>query len=135
MIFIWNHGEHKLCSKKWKFLIKIFDYFLFYSSRLTLVGFGMGFFEILLKNIRKNFLKSSGFGIFIPGVRNFLVSGFLPPGFGFFLNFGIFIPGIFAKSPEFGIFIFGIGIFSRDGISRQKATSENIHPKKIKNFT
>ena len=31
----------------------------------------------------------------------FLVSGFLSPGFGIFLNFGIFIPGIFAKSPGF----------------------------------
>ena len=45
--------------------------------------------------------KNFGFLRFSDG---FLVSGFLLPRFGIFLSFGIFMPGIFAKSARFGIF-------------------------------
>ena len=76
--------------------------FLFWARKIPTIpksqGSGIdyrGFFWI--------FGKSPGFGIF-------LVSGFVSPGIGIFLNFGIFLDfeifilGIFAKSPGFGIF-------------------------------
>ena len=64
-------------------------------------------------------------GIFIPGLRDF------------FFGLEIFISGIYTKSPGFGIFLSsrypreflspGSGLFSWDGISRQKASSAQVN--------
>ena len=56
----------------------------------------LGFYGFLTIGIYSGFWR-------IPGIRDFLVSGFQSLGFGIFLNFGIFIPGIFAQSLGFKV--------------------------------
>ena len=83
-------------------------------------GWGFGIFEAEKSPINS---KSGGF---ITGIENFRKSGdlypwnFYPRGLRIFVNLGIFIPGIFAKSPRFisrglgifrGFFFWGWGFF------------------------
>ena len=63
----------------------------------------LGFYGFLTIGIYSGFWR-------IPGIRDFLVSGFLSLGFGIFLNFEIFIPG-FSHNPWNFCKIPGIGIF------------------------
>ena len=55
-----------------------------------------------------------------PVIRGFLALEIVIPGFGIYFRLGISILGILVVSR---FFLPGIGIFSWDGMSRQKSTS------------
>jgi len=116
-----SHVSKNILSLKFDFKIRTFIYavnpplsdFSWPKNSSRNRVFLQGFFPKLnIEKLIRDFLKQNP-NFQIPSSLErpdfFLGSGLLSPGFGIFLNFGIFIPGIFEKSsgflsPGFGIF-------------------------------